>query len=314
MPSPKNSPESTFKATPDALQRVQAALSHRKRAATPFVLTEAHVRLLDRLSYIKTEVRNVAVVSAGYGESRAALRLRYPGATLIDCALSSQLLAAGTAPSGPLARIGAGLRLMLKSSSVPANQHVCAPDALPLADDSIDLLWANLAGLAWGTPDSLLAEWARVLKPGGFVMFSALGPDTAKEVVAAFNRVGAAPDCSRLIDMHDWGDALLHAGLSDPVMDMETLRLNYSTPSALLAELRQLLPSRPLQAGLKNNARRFHDGLAAQLQAASAPLPLTVELVFGHAFKVARLPRQASVSLDSLRQSLPSQKSGGKAE
>jgi malonyl-CoA O-methyltransferase len=126
--------------------------------------------------------------------------------------------------------------------------------------------------------------------------------------------VGAAADCSRLIDMHDWGDALLHAGLSDPVMDMETLTLNYSTPGALLAELRQLLPTKPSKAGLKNNARTYRDNLTAQLQTAATPLPLTVELVYGHAFKVARLPRQASVSLDSLRQSLPSQKSGGKAE
>jgi malonyl-CoA O-methyltransferase len=74
--------------------------------------------------------------------------------------------------------------------------------------------------------------------------------------------------------MHDIGDALVQNRYSDPVMDMEYLYLQYETEQAL-----------------------YEDGLAlglispdAQLDRLHAPSPLklTLEIVYGHAWVLAK--------------------------
>jgi SAM-dependent methyltransferase len=63
---------------------------------------------------------------------------------------------------------------------------------LPLANGSLGLAWSNLM-LHWlDDPPALNAAFAelhRVLKVGGLLMFSTLGPDTLKELRAAFAKV-----------------------------------------------------------------------------------------------------------------------------
>jgi malonyl-CoA O-methyltransferase len=38
---------------------------------------------------------------------------------------------------------------------------------------------------------------------------------------------------NRFIDMHDLGDALVHASFADPVMEMEMITLEYATVDAV---------------------------------------------------------------------------------
>ena len=52
----------------------------------------------------------------------------------------------------------------------------------------------------------------RVLAPGGLLMFSTFGPDTLKELRAAFSRVDQHPHVSRFVDLHDIGDILVKRG------------------------------------------------------------------------------------------------------
>jgi malonyl-CoA O-methyltransferase len=110
-------------------------------------------------------------------------------------------------------------------------------------------------------------------------------------------------------DMHDWGDMLLSAGFAEPVMDMERITLSFETPQRLLDELRGL--GRNLQpqrfAGLRGRRwrERLHQGLA------SAPLQLTFEVIYGHAFKPRpRLDVRAEtvLSLAQMRETLNQRK------
>jgi malonyl-CoA O-methyltransferase len=71
-----------------------------------------------------------------------------------------------------------------------------------------------------------------VLRPGGLLLFSTFGPDTLKELRAAWRAADGHTHVSRFIDMHDLGDALVRAGLGEPVMDMEHLTLTYPTCAA----------------------------------------------------------------------------------
>src|SRR5260364_2014 len=163
---------------------------------------------------------------------------------------------------------------------------------LPFAADTFDLLWSNLA-LHWhARPDEVLTEWQRVLRKGGLLMFSTLGPDSLRELRAAWCAADAAHALLRVIpfiDMHDLGDILARSGFETPVMDMEMLTLTYRSPAALLNDVRRwgAYPCNRSLDGL--TGRRRYAALTAALEAQRAAcggqIELTFEVVYGHAWK-----------------------------
>jgi len=99
--------------------------------------------------------------------------------------------------------------------------RVCADaELLPFADGSIDLIVSNLM-LQWCNPDAVFAEFRRVLAPHGLLSFSAFGPDTLRELRAAWKQVDSHSHVHQFIDMHDLGDALVRGGFAAPVLDVE---------------------------------------------------------------------------------------------
>ncbi|MDF3037061.1 MAG: methyltransferase protein [Paucimonas sp.] len=170
---------------------------------------------------------------------------------------------------------------------------LCADFAcLPLAAGSIDLVWSNLA-LHWHPqPPRVFAEWRRVLKTDGLLMFSCFGPDTFKELRAAFAQVDAFPHALPFVDLHDLGDMLVEVGFSTPVMDMEVITVTYDTVGKMLEDVRAF-GGNPLV-----NRRKSMIGKAAWARVRSAiesmrnadgRLTLTFEIIYGHAFRpVAR--------------------------
>jgi malonyl-CoA O-methyltransferase len=153
------------------------------------------------------------------------------------------------------------------------------------------MLWANMA--LHGTPEplTLLQQWNQMLEVDGFVMFSCLGPDTLLELRRLYESRGWPPPSQAFTDMHDWGDMLVQAGFAEPVMDMERIRLSYSSPQVLVNELRQLGRNMHVQRQPTLRGRAWRDGLyqsiAQELQDPADPgrLVLTFEVIYGHAFK-----------------------------
>ncbi len=143
---------------------------------------------------------------------------------------------------------------------------VCGDFAdLPLGPNSVDLVWSNLA-LHWHPqPDRVFAEWRRVLRVDSLLMFSCFGPDTFRELRAAFAEADLAQHTLPFVDMHDFGDQLVEVGFSTPVLDMEVITVTYDTPQALLADVRALggNPLGTLQRGLMGRQawRRMLDAL-----------------------------------------------------
>jgi len=94
-----------------------------------------------------------------------------------------------------------------------------------------ELMVANLT-LIWQA-DLLYAlkQIRQQLSVGGLLMLTALGPDTLNEL----------PDRSlvlpQLIDMHHLGDALVQAGFSDPVLDVEYVTITYRDSEKLFYEM-----------------------------------------------------------------------------
>lgn len=222
-------------------------------------------RLLTRLELIKLSPNKVLDLGCGDGLHAKALQQHY-GAALV-LAVDKLLPQAALASSRKLS-----WRKRLASLVADAGQQ-------PLVDESIDLIFSNLM-LHWlDQPLAVVNEISRILAPGGLVMFSCYGPDTLLEL----RNTGI--DFAEFVDMHDLGDDLVASGLGDPVMEMEKLTLKYTSSEKLLLDLDA--------AGLILPQQREAFIASAVVEQRNA-FNLTVEVVYGHAWKPQKTPDSGS--------------------
>lgn len=236
-------------------------------------------RLLERLDYVRIEPSVVLDLGCGPGTASAALRERYPKALIAGIDLSEHMLRAGARTQGQLRWLMPFLRRPM--------QKICANAAfLPVRNASVQLVWSNLM-LHWcDDVPAVIREMNRVLDPGGLATFTLFGPDTLKELRAAF--ADGKTHTQRFTDLHDVGDMLVEAGFADPVMDMEVITLEYDTVERLLADLRatgagNAMVDRSRGLGGTKAWRAMWARLEAMRR--NGKLPLTLELVYGHAWK-----------------------------
>jgi malonyl-CoA O-methyltransferase len=181
------------------------------------------------------------------------------------------------------------------------------------------MLWANLVLHTAADPAASLAAWHRALAVDGFLMFSSFGPDTLRELRAVYADAGWPAPHPPFMDMHDLGDLLVHGGFADPVMDQETIDLTWSSPEALLAELRSLGGNLGRVRGPGLRTPRWRARLLqalAERAGADGRIAMRFELVYGHAYKAAPRPGRgepAVVSLEHLRSGLPKPRLSGNA-
>jgi len=238
---------------------------------------EVGERMLSRLDYVRQQPRTILDAGCGTGFATAALQQRYPAAMVCALDLAFAMVDRARARNNWWQRL-----------SGRAMRPLCADiERLPLRAGSIDLIWSNLA-LQWvNEPAHAFGEFKRVLAPGGLLMFSTFGPDTLKELRAAFMRADAHTHVNRFVDLHDLGDMLVHAGFADPVMDMECITLTYTDLRALMRDLKAIgahnvtagrqrgMSTRTMLATVERNYEEWRrDGR----------LPATFEVIYGHAW------------------------------
>lgn len=245
-------------------------------------------RLLERLDYIRISPARILDLGSGTGYATRPLRERYPDSHLVSLDLAPAMLALARTATQPS---------WVKQLISPARMSwLCADgESLPLADASVDLVFSNLA-LQWCDPVRIFAEAVRVLRPGGLLLFSTFGPDTLKELRAAFATVDGSPHVNQFIDMHDLGDQMVRARLADPVMDMEHLTMTYTELGPLLRELKDIgahnmLPGR--ERGLMGKSRWARLIEAYEPFRKEGRLPATYEVVYGHAWKPTTTPAKS---------------------
>jgi malonyl-CoA O-methyltransferase len=272
------------------------------RAATSYekhdvLQQEVQSALIERLDFYTQQPDRVIDVGAGTGRGSALLKKRYAKADVIAVDLALPMLHAARQHSAWLKPF----------------QRVCAAaTALPLPDHSVDVLHSNLCFQWIDDLQALFNECARVLKPGGLLAFSTFGPDTLKELRASWAQADQQPHVSRFLDMHDVGDAMLAAGLRDPVLDVHRYTLTYSEPRKLLEELQGLGATNADQTrerGLTGKARYRRMLAAYETMRVEGRIPATWEVVTAHAWgppqgqgrRGADGSEIASFSVDSLR-------------
>jgi malonyl-CoA O-methyltransferase len=265
---------------------------------------EVGARMAARLDVVKLAPAAIVDAGCGTGEAQRELALRYPKAHRVALDLALPMLAAardrGRARGSPLARL-AGFVRGAREPRPP--DWICGDiAALPFAPGAFDLVWSNLA-LQWiNDLPRALAEFRRVLKVGGLASFTTFGPDTLKELRAAFAAVDRHTHVSRFVDMHDIGDLLVQAGFADPVMDMEYVTLTYADGAALMRDLRAIGATnatigRP--RGLMGRERWRHTLAALDRMRRDGRIPATFEVIYGHAWKVA--PKETAEGLPIVR-------------
>jgi malonyl-CoA O-methyltransferase len=250
---------------------------------------EIERRMAERLDYIRIEPRRVLDAGCGTGDGLALLRRRYPKAELLGVDLSRGMARSAAGP-GSLAQH------VLRLLGSAARHCLCADFArLPLRPGSVDVVWSNLA-LAWAIdPLAALREFHRVAATDGLLMFSSYGPDTLKELRAAFATCSRERHVHEFPDMHDLGDMLIQSGFAAPVMDMEMITLTYADADALARDLKssgQTCASCDRRRSLTGRGTWRRMRRAYETERKNGRLPATVEVIYGHAWKGA--PRMAA--------------------
>lgn len=253
--------------------------------AAAILQKQVREEMLNRLDLVKLTPHTILDAGCGTGAASHALQKRFVKSQVISLDFALPML--------QKTRIGSdttGLMHQIKRmlSGVKHNL-VCADiESLPLASKSVDLVWSNLAIQWCNDLDAALLEFYRVMQPEGLLMFSTFGPDTLKELRVATGRQDGMTSVSRFIDMHDIGDALVRAGFSAPVLDVERFTLTYDDVKSVMRDLKSIgahnatdgrargLLGRGFLQKLESNYEQYRtDG----------KLPATFEVVYGHAWR-----------------------------
>ena len=257
--------------------RVRAAFSRAANSYDAAAVLQKQVReeMLDRLSLIKIKPQAILDAGCGTGAGSFALQKKFNHAQVISMDIALGMLKK-TKTQRPF------LNKLLNQ------QHLLCADieSLPIANNSINLLWSNLA-LQWCNDlDAAFNEAARVLQPDGLLMFSTFGPDTLKELRAATQNGNT--HVSRFIDMHDIGDALTRAGFSAPVLDVEHYTLTYDNVKSVMTDLKSIGAHNATQGRARGlQGKGFLQNLTQNYEQfrVNNKLPATFEVIYGHAWR-----------------------------
>ena len=237
-----------------------------------FVHRAAADGLMQRLQPIAVTPGYVVDLGSALGTGSKQLARRFPKARILSVDRSSQMLSAAKRTRGWFSRV----------RELQAN--ACQ---LPLRNSSVDFVFANML-MPWiDDLSGLFGEIARVLSKDGVFVFSTLGPDSLTVLRQAWSNVDDDLHVHHFADMHNLGDAMMHAGLGDPVLDIDCLSISYRNAEALFTDLAvaggrsSLRDRRPTLTG-KDRFARFRKHLEAA--AIEGVIEVKLELVYGHAF------------------------------
>ena len=228
--------------------------------------------ILERLSPVVTTPSIIVDLGAATGTGTRRLAKEYRGARVVGLDSSLQMLLHGKRRRSWLSRVSE-----LRGDA----------NRLPLRTGCADLVVANML-LPWiDDLPGCLAEIARVLRKDGVFVFSSLGPDSLSEIRKAWSTVDQDAHVIPYPDMHDIGDALVRAGLRDPVLDVDSLSISYADTASMYRDLTRCGGRNSLQQRRRTlTGKQRFQAMESELRSYSADGRLTfrLELVYGHAW------------------------------
>lgn len=257
--------------------------------AADFVHRVTFHELLQRLAPVKINPQRIVDLGCATGSGSKPLIQRFRGSRVISLDASFAML-----------------QCAARKKSLFSRRPAIQADAsrIPLKDGSVDLVFANML-LPW--IDDLprcLAEVARITRKDGMFAFATLGPDSLLELRQAWQSVDEDWHVNAFPDMHDIGDALVRAGLRDPVLDVDYLTVTYRDADALYRDLTSVGARNSLHGRKKTltGKKRFR-AMVQLLEAGMAEgvLSFRLELVYGHAWSAGPRPPEGEFRFDPAR-------------
>lgn len=298
--------------------RLQHQRRYRRAMDAGFLWDEVQARMLERMQWVKQAPKQVLVLGDANLRDAGSLQSAYPASELfvVDWAwaaksattveaydreglqrsdaskvsasswakrLWGRMLARGTMP-GDKPIEPAERRSFIEERS-PKLQRIAADGhQLPLQAGVFDLLWSN-GLLHWSKQwPELLAELHRCARQDALFSFSLLGVDSFSALRSL------TPHLMTFPDMHDLGDALVHTGWAEPVVDMDRIVLTWRHPHDLLSDLRALGGHLSPGQAKHLRSRRWLTDVHQSLEYLRRPdglFQLEIELILGHAWRAA---------------------------
>jgi malonyl-CoA O-methyltransferase len=266
--------------------------------AAAWLQAAARAELLSRLDLLRTPPATALDLGAGTGLAAMQIKRRFRRAAVTAADIAPPML--------EVARKRSRFWRPIRCVQADARE-------LPFEDASFDLVFSNLM-LQWlAPPDAALAEMRRVLKPGGLLLLSSFGPETLRELRAAWEAGDAGVHVNDFIDVHDLGSALARAGFVEPVLDVDRHVRHYADARVLMRELKALgahnLDARRAR-GLTGCGAFQRMNAAYETRRLPAGLPATWQLVYAVCWSrpdagVSRPPDgEVHIGLEQLRASL----------
>ncbi len=160
---------------------------------------------------------------------------------------------------------------------------------LPLAENSIGIIFSSLAIQWCEDSDALFSEVFRVLKPGGSFVFSTLGPATLHELRNAWCSVDNYIHVNRFVEQSVLVESIIRAGFSAENvrgrLTEDYITLEYDALKHLTRELKSLGAhninnGRPVGLTGKHRVRAFKDAYEQQRNE-QGMLPATYQVWYG---------------------------------
>jgi len=239
-------------------------------------------RLLEKLDVVKIKPEFILDAGTGTGAALTDLFSRYKKAQLVALDISENMLAQ-SAQHGSLLRVP---------------HLVCADiESLPFADNTFDLIFSSLSMQWCNDLNAAFLEARRVLKPGGLFVFATFGPDTLKELRSSWASIDDASHVNQFIDMHDIGDALLQDQFAEPVMEAEIITVTYDSVDEIMHDLKAIganVTAQNSRGGLGGKATLQRVRKNYEQFRKNNLLPVSYEVIYGHAWKPATNPKKSS--------------------
>ena len=254
-------------------------------------------RLLSRLDYMRCDPQVILDVGCGLGQYSMALAERYPKAQVVALDFAEKMIQEGQ-----------------KLQTQPTHSWLIGNmTSLPFSAESVDMIFANQSIQDIENLSQLFKEFHRILRPNGVLLFATLGPDSFKELKAAWACVDTYGHINELKDLHILGDGLMSQQFMQPVMDKEEMSLHYREPQKLMNDLKEqgsynIHPLR--RRGLMgiDALDYLFEHLEKQSKEAGK-IALTYEVIYGHAWRGEKKSQynaetgETFISLDKLRRS-----------
>lgn len=238
---------------------------------------EVGQRLVDRLDFFTLKPNTILDLGMGTGKTTRLLADKYTSGTILGLDFAPNMLTASQ-----------------NNLSNTSNTYLVQSDInqLPFANNSIDLIFSNFTFQWCENITNMFTECYRVLKNNGLLFFSLPGPDTLSELYHSFQQIDPSfSHVNNFIDMHDIGDILVQTKFSHPVMDNEYFTLTYSSVTSIIKDIKSIgantILSDNTQKHLmtKTKLELLNQKYLENFKLKSGKLPLTYEVIYGHAFK-----------------------------